>query len=123
MAKMRKEGPKGQVFNVHVSERLVVEQEWDKKNPKFKHMWASVDAKADALARQHKEIVHDDDGNIIANGVSQLVRQPREIYDGAMMAKEEGSRAQIEAMNANVDGTPFIDEELTMEARPKRRKG
>lgn len=123
MPKTRKTGPKASVNVTHVSERLKVEQEYDAANKDFKHMWVSVDATQDRLARQNKEIVKDEDGNIETNGISQLVRQPREIYDGAMIAKEERSRNQIEAMNMNEDGTPWIDEELTVEASPKRRKG
>ncbi len=117
MAKIRKEEPRVTVSAPEKDIRLSMEQDYDEKFPKFKHVWKSVNSNLDRLKVQNIEPVIDTLGNKVTNRVQMLFRVPKEQWLRKFIQADAVSVQQIKDIRSNYAAGGF--EKVRTFADPK----
>lgn len=94
--------------------RLFIQEEWDKKEPKFAHYWRRLE---DNVSRFGEESVKEGE-NIVVDGDMQLVRFPKDEWDAIRKRESDQSIARMKTIRTD-DGTPDFENPLTRFASPK----
>lgn len=94
--------------------RLLIQEEWDKKEPKFAHYWRRLE---DNVSRFGEESVKEGE-NIVVDGDMQLVRFPKDEWDAIRKRESDQSIARMKTIRTD-DGTPDFENPLTRFASPK----
>jgi len=114
MPKARPQAPAAEVKVNYVDSKLAIEQEWDKKEPEFKHVWRDLSTEL-----KDSEWVKDASG-IISNKILGLARIPREQWDARKKMQSDSTLDLMKTVRTNEDGSAFVSDALTQYRNPKR---